>query len=125
MLFDGVAKPPSLHEPWPSFNLIRQRLTEVLGGTPREHTRLMLVVWSLLHGAAMLIIRGPFEGHLRTQTVYACLDAIDAIVAAVRSKRKMFTGPRWPSTLILGEGPQSRVDFRRPHTPSKRRNRRK
>ena len=26
VLFDGVAKPPSLHEPWPSFNLIRDRI---------------------------------------------------------------------------------------------------
>ena len=34
VLFDGVAKPPSLHEPWPSFNLMRNRLAERLGGNP-------------------------------------------------------------------------------------------
>ena len=54
MLFDGFAQPPSLHEHWPSFNLLRLRLTDRLGGTPLQHTRLMLSLWSLLHGTAML-----------------------------------------------------------------------
>src|ERR1700730_10973036 len=58
MLFDGFAQPPSLHEPWPSFNLLRLRLTDRLGGTPRKHTRLMLSLWSLLHGTAMLLVPG-------------------------------------------------------------------
>ena len=62
VLFDGVGKPPSLHEPWPSFNLMRERVAERLGGTPRQHTRLMLAVWSLMHGTAMLIIRGELRG---------------------------------------------------------------
>jgi AcrR family transcriptional regulator len=110
MLFDGVAKPPSLHEPWPSFNLMRERVAKRLGGSPRKHTRLMLAVWSLMHGAAMLIIRGGFEGVLRDQTVYACLDAFDDILdAAARSKSVAHSGPKWPSNVILGEGKQSRV----------------
>lgn len=110
VLFDGVAKPPSLHEPWPSFNLMRDRIAKRLGGTPRQHTRLMLAVWSLMHGTAMLIIRGGFEGVLRTQTIHACLDAFDGILdSAARSKRLAQSAPKWPSNLILGEGKQSRV----------------
>jgi AcrR family transcriptional regulator len=109
VLFDGVGKPPSLHEPWPSFNLIRERLAKRLGGMPREHTRLMLAVWSLMHGTAMLIIRGNFEGALRTQTILASLDAFEGIVQAARSKRRNHSGPKWPSNLILGEGKQSSV----------------
>lgn len=110
MLFDGVAKPPSLHEPWPSFNLMRERVAIRLGGRPRQHTRLMLAVWSLMHGAAMLIIRGGFEGVLRDQMVHACLDAFDDILdAAARSKGLAHSGPKWPSNLILGEGKQSRA----------------
>ncbi len=108
VLFDGVGKPPSLHEPWPTFNLMRERIARRLGGTPREHSRLMMAVWSLMHGAAMLIIRGRFEGALRTQTVYACLDAFDIMLkAAGRSKGLTHSGPRWPSNLVLGEGKQS------------------
>jgi AcrR family transcriptional regulator len=110
VLFDAVGKPPSLHEPWPTFNLIRERVAKRLGGNPREHTRLMLAVWSLMHGTAMLIIRGEFEGVLRTQTIHACLDALDGILeAAARSKGRNHSGPPWPTTLILGEGKQSRV----------------
>jgi len=110
VLFDGVAKPPSLHEPWPSFNLMRERIAKRLGGTPRQHTRLMLAVWSLMHGTAMLIIRGGFEGALRTQTIHACLDAFDGILdAAARSKGLAQSGPKWPSNLVLGEGKQSTV----------------
>ena len=110
VLFDGVAKPPSLHEPWPSFNLMRERLAKRLGGSPRKHTRQMIAVWSLVHGTAMLIIRGGFEGALRVQTIHACLDAFDGILdSAARSKSLDHSGPKWPSNLILGEGPQSRV----------------
>lgn len=109
LLFDGVGRSPSLHEPWPSFNLMRERVAKRVGGTPRKHTRLMLALWSLTHGAAMLIIRGGFEGPLRTQTVHACIDAIEAVVESAKSKRIAHSGPQWPATLIIGEGKRSRI----------------
>lgn len=109
VLFDGVARPPSLYEPWPTFNLIRQRVTERLGGKPGDHTRLMLSVWCLMHGTAMLIIRGDFEKSLRRQTVHACMDAIDAIIDAAAAGKVVRSGPKWPSDLVLGEGKQSRA----------------
>ncbi len=110
VLFDGVAKPPSLYEAWPSFRLVRERIAKELGGVPRRHTRLMLALWSLMHGTAMLVIRGGFEGALRVQAVHACLDAIDAILHAGKKRHMPHSGPKWPSTLILGEGKQSCVD---------------
>ena len=113
VLFDGVAKSPSLHERWPSFNLMRERLAERLGGSPRQHTRFMLAVWSLMHGTALLIIRGGFEGMLRVQTIHACMDALDGMLdSAARSKGLAHSWPKWPSNLILGEGKQSRVGWR-------------
>ena len=110
VLFDGIAQPPSLHEPWPSFNLFRQRLARRLGGTPRDHTRLMLSLWALMHGTAMLMNRGRAEGALRTQMFYACVDAFDALIGdAARSKGRMHSGPKWPANLILGEAGHRRV----------------
>jgi AcrR family transcriptional regulator len=109
VLFDGVGKPPSLHERWPSFNLMRERVARRIRGNPRQHTRLMLAVWALMHGAVMLIIRGRFEGALRAQTVHACIDACEAIIESARSNRFAYSGPKWPANLILGEGKQSRV----------------
>jgi AcrR family transcriptional regulator len=110
VLFDGVGKPPSLQESWPSFNLLRERIAYRIGGDPRDQSRLMVAVWSAMHGAVMLIIRGRFEGPLRIQTVHACIDACEAIIEAARSKRFRQSGPPWPSTLVLGEGKQSRAD---------------
>lgn len=110
VLFDGVGRPPSLYEPWPSFNLMRSRLAEQLRGTPRQHNRLILAIWSLMHGTAMLIIRGGFEGALRTQAIHACLDTVEMLLRANgRLKMQVYSGPKWPSSLILGEGEQSRL----------------
>ncbi len=110
VLYDRFAEPPSLHEPWPSFNLMRERLTQRLGGTPRQNTRLMLSIWSLMHGTAMLAIRGGAVGPLRTQMFHACLDAVEAVVAeSARSKGKTRSGPKWPANLILGEEGKSKV----------------
>ncbi|MFZ0771080.1 MAG: TetR/AcrR family transcriptional regulator [Candidatus Sulfotelmatobacter sp.] len=111
VLFDGFAQAPSLHEPWPSFNLLRLRLAHRLGGTPRQHTRLMLSLWSLMHGAAMLLIRGGVAGPLRTQMFHACLDAVEAVIAeAAHSKGKSCSGPKWPPGLILGEAFRSKIE---------------
>ncbi|MGB8985629.1 MAG: TetR/AcrR family transcriptional regulator [Candidatus Sulfotelmatobacter sp.] len=113
VLYDRFAEPPSLHEPWPSFNLLRERLTKRLGGTSRQHTRLMLSLWSLMHGTAMLLIRGGAVGMLRAQMFHACLDAVEVVVAeAARSKGKNCSGPKWPASLILGEEAESKVSYR-------------
>lgn len=109
VLFDSVGKPPSLHEPWPSFNLMRERVAERLGSAPRKQTRLMLSVWALMHGTAMLIIRGRFEGALRVQAVHACVDAFEALLETARKKGLPHSGPKWPADLVLGEGKKSRV----------------
>lgn len=109
VLFDGVGKPPSLHEPWPSFNLLRERLTRQIGGAPREHNRMILGIWCLMHGTAMLIIRGNFEGALRTQAVHACQDAVETLIKAAQRQQLIHSGPKWPANLILGEGARSKV----------------
>ncbi len=112
VLYDRFAEPPSLHEPWPSFNLLRERLTRRLGGSPRQHTRLMLAIWSLVHGTAMLLIRGGVIDPLRTQMLHSCLDAVEVIVKEnARSKGRIRSGPPWPSNLILGEAADSKVIY--------------
>lgn len=110
ILFDGVGRPPSLQEPWPSFNLMRAQLCTRLEGSPRDHNRLMLAIWSLMHGTAMLIIRGRFEGALRTQAVYTCTDTVENLLrTAKRAKGQVYSGRKWPPNLILGEGQKSQI----------------
>jgi AcrR family transcriptional regulator len=109
VLFDAVGKPPSLHEPWPTFNFLRERVAKRVGGSVAEHTRLMLSLWCLMHGAAMLIIRGRFEGALRVQTIHACLDTIEAVLQCARRKQITQSGPKFPANLVLGKAEKSRV----------------
>lgn len=110
VLFDGVGQPPSLHEPWPSFNLMRERLASEIGGKVHLHNRVMMAIWCLMHGTAMLIIRGDFEGVLRTQTMHACIDTVENIVRmASRGKDLVNSGPNWPANLILGAAEHSSV----------------
>jgi AcrR family transcriptional regulator len=110
VLFDGVGRPPSLHEPWPSFNLMRERLAQKIGGNRQQNNRLILAIWSLMHGTAMLIIRGEFEGALRVQALHACLDVADSILeTAANGKTLVHSGPKWPANLVLGEAGQSSV----------------
>lgn len=43
-------------EPQPNLEFVRQKSAEWLGGTPEDHNRLVLALWCLVHGAAMLLI---------------------------------------------------------------------
>ena len=107
VLFDGVGQPPSLYEPWPSFNLMRERLAKQLDGTDEQHNRLMLAIWALMHGTAMLIIRGEFEGALRNQAVHACIDTMESLMLAASRDSLVQSGSKWPAKLILGKGTRS------------------
>src|ERR1700747_1153787 len=79
------------------------------GAETRQHNRLMLAIWCLMHGTAMLIIRGGFEGSLRTQAVHACVDTVEMIIRAAARKAVVQSGPEWPAGLILGEAERSSV----------------
>ena len=103
VLFDGFAQPPSLHEPWPSFNLMRLRLADRLGGGPRKHTRLMLSLWSLMHGTAMLIdSRQESPAPCAGQMTHACLDALGSHRwrgRALEEMRNITPAPNGPLAL--------------------------
>jgi hypothetical protein len=75
----------------------------------------MLSIWSLLHGTAMLLIRGRVTEPLRAQMFHASLDAVEAVVEqAANPKGKACSGPKWPPGLLLGEGPRSKVAAGKP-----------
>ena len=113
VLFDGIAAPPSLHEPWPTFSFFLDALARRLGGTQRQHTRLMLSIWALLHGTAELIIRGRMRGPLRCQMEHSCLDAIGELLrAAEHGPAKRHSGSAWPKSLVLGEGKNGKTKHR-------------
>jgi AcrR family transcriptional regulator len=83
LLSAGWSKPPSVNEQWPSFNLLKERLALRYGGKPDDYTRFALSVWELLHGTAMLIVVGKTGKELQLQMRLACLEAIEALGAAL------------------------------------------
>lgn len=44
------------NEPRPNFELLKRRSAEWLGGSPQDYTRLVLALFSVVHGAAMHLI---------------------------------------------------------------------
>jgi AcrR family transcriptional regulator len=53
---DHAGRVPSLKELRPNFVLMERRLSEQLGGAPRDHRRLALALWALAHGTATLLL---------------------------------------------------------------------
>ena len=45
-----------LKEPQPNFDFMKRRSAEWLGGSAQDYTRLVLALWSVVHGTAMLLI---------------------------------------------------------------------
>ena len=45
-----------LRESRPAMALVEEKLAERLGGSPAEHTRLSLALWTVAHGTAMILI---------------------------------------------------------------------
>jgi AcrR family transcriptional regulator len=43
-------------EPRPNFEYMKKRIAEWLGGSAEDHSRLVLALWTLVHGTAMLLI---------------------------------------------------------------------
>lgn len=67
-------------EPRPSFELLKQRLAEELGGKPGEYTRLALSMAGLAHGTATLMLTEGISGHVSGSLREACLAGFQAMV---------------------------------------------
>jgi len=80
----------SRRDPTPSFDLLKQRLAEELGGTPEEHLRLALALVTLYHGASTLLLAEGLDAKVAATLKQSCLAAVDALVEAARKQR---TGP--------------------------------
>jgi hypothetical protein len=64
----------------PSFELLKQRLAEQLGGKPRRHTPLALALVSLLHGTATLLHSADSHQRIYHDFRRACITACDTLI---------------------------------------------
>jgi AcrR family transcriptional regulator len=71
-------------EPRPSFELLKQRLADRLGGKPEQHRRLALAIAALSHGTAtQLLIPGVHERVVR-ELRRTCVMAAESLVESAR-----------------------------------------
>jgi len=70
----------SRNDPTPSFDLIKQRLSEQLGGSPNDHLHLALALTTLYHGASMLLLEEGIQPKAAAAIKAACIAATDALV---------------------------------------------
>jgi AcrR family transcriptional regulator len=83
----------------PSFELIKTRLAERLGGAPEDHAELAMSLGALVHGTAtMLLTTGVKEGVSR-DLQRICAEGCEALIAHAEStvspaERRRVAGPR-------------------------------
>ena len=73
--------------PTPSFDLIKARLADQLGGSPDDHLQLALGLVTLYHGASMLLLGEGIDPQTATAIKEACLAAIDSLVASAAKNK--------------------------------------
>lgn len=60
----GQGRPRPIRDSRPNFALVERELAQRFGGTPDDHTLLVLALWALLHGTATLLLSKSIpEGH--------------------------------------------------------------
>ena len=78
-------------EHMPSFEFMKQRIADQLGGQPDEHTPLALALVALLHGTATLLLPASArEKHFRDFR-QACLLACEVLIAGASGKNRHAT----------------------------------
>ena len=73
--------------PTPSFDLMKARLADQLGGSPDDHLQLALGLVTLYHGASMLLLGEGIDPQTATAIKEACLAAIDSLVASAAKNK--------------------------------------
>jgi AcrR family transcriptional regulator len=68
------------NEPRPSFELLKQRLADRLGGSPGQYTRMALALAALVHGTAMLLLAKGIHEHVARELRATSTSAFEALV---------------------------------------------
>jgi AcrR family transcriptional regulator len=70
----------ALREYRPAMALVEGKLAERLGGSPQEHTRLSLALWTMAHGTAMLLISKAIPEEHRRELRSAFKAAVETLI---------------------------------------------
>ena len=78
--------PPPIRESRPNFGFVERTAARELGGHPEDYTCLTLQLWSLLHGAATLILSKSIpQGHEK-ELRQACRSAVKNLIHIAKAQ---------------------------------------
>jgi len=80
-------------EPTPSFDLIKERLAEQLGGSPNDHLQLAFALATLYHGASILLLNEGIDPKIAATIKQACISATDTLVQDAARTAKSRSAP--------------------------------
>ncbi len=76
----GRGAPRPIRESRPNFDFAEKMAAKQLGGVPEDHSRFVLAAWSMMHGAAALLLTKSIpEGH-EEELRKACLAGMKALI---------------------------------------------
>jgi AcrR family transcriptional regulator len=72
----------------PNFGFVEQVAAEELGGAPEDHTQFALALWSIVHGAAMLLLSNNIPPGHEEALREACRAGVRALIDQARVSRQ-------------------------------------
>jgi AcrR family transcriptional regulator len=73
-------------EPMPSFEFLKAKLAEELGGAPADYARMAIALVAQVHGTAILLLREGVDVLIANEFKDACMEACQALIACGRKK---------------------------------------
>lgn len=80
----GVTTSQTFNPKRPAVELMKGKLAAELGGAPDDHVHLVLALWALLHGTAMLLIAKTIQPQDATEMRSACRRALETLLRAAQ-----------------------------------------
>jgi AcrR family transcriptional regulator len=74
-------------EPRPTFELLKKRLAERLGGDPEQHMRLALALTAIAHGTATILLPEGVHSRINRELRDICAEAWESLVESARDGR--------------------------------------
>jgi len=71
-------------EPLPSFEFLKEKLAQDLGGAAAEHARLAMALVALIHGTAILLLGSEVTGQVAKEFEGACLEGCRKLIENTR-----------------------------------------
>jgi AcrR family transcriptional regulator len=83
----GVTLNQTLKQKRPAVELMKRKLAAQLGGAPDDYVQMVLALWALLHGTAMLLIAKTIQPQHAAEMRSACRTSLATLLREARGLR--------------------------------------